>query len=421
VSGESLIERVVVGVDIQASSSRNDRRGRLLQRELNRMLDDAADGAGISRKRWERRGEGDGEVAMLPADVDLLAVVRRFPSQLDQLLTDHNDDHKPETCIRLRVAMHIGGIIFPKGPLGYGGRAFEVLQRLLNSAPVRTALAEAPAANFAQIISESLYQKAVVPELGGLRPRQFKKVQVDLPDRNFHQTAYVYIPKDPYAPPASQPPPNPRNPHPGLSGFPLPMPPARPARRRSQPSASAPQTTPGKPSNTTPEPPTRPTLSPAVRKLVRGVREALAKHEIENADTLTTFALLEAAGRTRHECLRESDGRTLPDTLFTELNTAWANHSGGVWGFHAQRKRIDRPVTSAPGSFRRLSVAFGWRDHENEIAQPYADFTRRDTRNKPFYPTLRNPEREQYPAWHNEWSATVMSVHVRLQDWSRET
>jgi hypothetical protein len=142
---------------------------------------------GISRKHWERRAEGDGEFAVLPSDVDLLAVVRRFVNELHIRLADHNEDHTPEMQIRLRVAMHID--VMTPGRLGWAGPAPIDLARLLDSVPVRAALTEAPQAHLAQIISESLYKKVVVSGLGGLRPRQFHQIQVDLPAKDFHQTA----------------------------------------------------------------------------------------------------------------------------------------------------------------------------------------------------------------------------------------
>jgi hypothetical protein len=411
----SLVERVVVGFDIQRFSSRVPRRQVLLQRELDRMLDDAADAAGVSRKRWERRAEGDGEVAVLPADVDLLAVVRRFPSELDLQLTDHNEDHIEETRIRLRVAMHIDAIT--PGALGYAGPALVVLKRLLDSAPVRTALVEKPEANLALIISESFYQKSVLPELGGMRPRQFRKVQVDLPAKNFCQTAYVYA-----SPHFSTPPPEPRHlstppldqsPYPVRGpekqpGFPFSIPTAGTTPRQRQPPAAAKE-----PPSPAPEPP----LSPAVRSLVPKIRRALADHDIERADILTTLALLEAAGRSDNGWLRASDIRELPDVLFTAVNTPWAEFSGGAWGFRAQRERIDGLALSAPGGFRKLSAAFGWGGNGDEIP-PYAEFILRRSRGVPFYPTLRNPERERsHREWDDEWSAMVKSVYCRLQDW----
>src|SRR6266516_3354305 len=235
----SLIERFVVGVDIQGFSSRVARRQVMLERDLDKMLDEAAEEARVSRALWERSVAGDGEVAVLPAEVDMLAVVRKFVSELDHRLTDHNEDHHPETRIRLRVAMHID-VITPAA-LGYAGPALIVLQRLLDSAPLRTALTDAPDASLAQIISECLYQKTVVPELGGLRPRQFQKVQVDLPAKGFQQTAYVYVPGGLPAP-ATDRPRKPVRPPVERSGFPLPVP-ARTATRRERHLADIPSAT----------------------------------------------------------------------------------------------------------------------------------------------------------------------------------
>lgn len=157
------------------------------------MLDAAAARAGLDRGGWWRREDGDGEVAALPPGVDLLAAVRGFVTELDLQLTDHNEDHSADTRIRLRVAMHIDSLT--EGALGFAGPALIVLSRLLDSAPVRTALDQHPEANLAQIISASLYERAVVPELGGLRPSQFNEVLVDLPAKNFRERAYVYVPQ----------------------------------------------------------------------------------------------------------------------------------------------------------------------------------------------------------------------------------
>jgi hypothetical protein len=188
----SLIDRFVVGVDIQKYSSRSTRRQMSLQRELDRMLDAAAAAAGLDRKLWKRQPGGDGEVAELPDGIDLIAVVQRFVAELDLQLTDHNEDHEAETQIRLRVAMHID--VLTPGPFGAAGPALVTLNRLLDSSAVRAALAGSPQPSLALIISEPVYRKAVLSELGGLRARQFRAVDIDLPAKDFHETAYVYVP-----------------------------------------------------------------------------------------------------------------------------------------------------------------------------------------------------------------------------------
>lgn len=188
-----LFDRLVVGCDVQGFSARNVRQQRLIQAELDRMLTDAASAAGLDRGTWDHRGDGDGEVAVLPADVNLLAVVRRFVTELDRLLTDHNEDHAQEARIRLRIAMASGSVV-PGGPMGHGGQALIDLARLLNAPPLRQALTDVPKANLAQVLSESLFQRAVPPELDGIRPDQFRHVIVNIPEKGFYQDAYIYVP-----------------------------------------------------------------------------------------------------------------------------------------------------------------------------------------------------------------------------------
>lgn len=187
-----LIDRFVVGVDVETYSTRNVRRQVRLQEAVDEILANAAEGAGLDRSLWERQPGGDGEFAALPAGVDLLAVVRAFVRNLDQLLCDHNEDHSEEMRVRLRVAMHIGTITPAR--LGGAGDALITLSRLLDSPPVRRALTRNPAANLALILSSDVYRKVVLSEMGGLRPNQFTEVQVEIPAKRFHETAYVHLP-----------------------------------------------------------------------------------------------------------------------------------------------------------------------------------------------------------------------------------
>lgn len=156
-----------------------------------------------------------------------------------------------------------------------------------------------------------------------------------------------------------------------------------------------------------------------MEKLLDKVQSALELGNIAQADACTTQVLLEAAGRTPNGALRNSDGHLIPSALLTRLDRAWAGSSDGAWGFQAQRKRLNGQRLKHRGDFWTLSVLVGWRSTENEVLPGYDDFVGRGDRTAPFYPTLRNPERERYPDWYNEWLSTVMAIHVRLQNWER--
>lgn len=186
-----LEDRFVLGVDVESYSPRNIRRQFGLQRDLNAILDAAADASGLSRAEWIRQPGGDGELALLPHGVDLVAVVRRFPAALEESLQDFNDDHAAETRLRLRVAMHID-VVAPAA-LGFAGPALIVLSRLLDARETRAALSGAPHAALALVLSEAVFRKVVASELGGLRPAQFTSVAIDRPEKAFKETAYIQV------------------------------------------------------------------------------------------------------------------------------------------------------------------------------------------------------------------------------------
>jgi hypothetical protein len=304
--------------------------------------------------------------------------------------------------MRLRVAMHMDSLA--PSPLGYIGQGLVVTQRLLDSEPVRAALETSPGANLAQIISVPVYERAVQPELGGLRPRQFQTVNVDIPAKDFRQTAYLYVPQESPGPQPKPPPPKwdpPRFPF----HIDIDPPVERPAEAVTPPAEEPPA----------PEEPAP--LDPALREFTDKIKVALEQDDIAAADLLTTLALLESADRTPKGSLGRSDGDKIPDALLTELDAAWAGFSGGKWGFQAQRDRLSQLTLAHRGDFLTLSVLVGWRRTSDAVVPHYEDFVKRGDQAGPFYPTLRNPERERYLQWHDEWLSTVMSVHVRLRRW----
>ena len=157
-------------------------------------------------------------------------------------------------------------------------------------------------------------------------------------------------------------------------------------------------------------------LASGVRGLVDGVREALADGAVGQADRLTTLALLEQAGRAG--CLRWADAAKITDGLLAELDDGWASASGGRWGFRAQRSRLAALVLSGRRPLQDICLALGWRTGLDDVVPLYAEFvrnTKEDT--TPFYPTLRNPDREHDPQWHDEWTTTVLALHKRVRDW----
>lgn len=191
-----LLDRYVIGVDVQGYSPRSTRRQQSIQRDLDALLSEAAQAAGLERSRWDRQGTGDGELAVLPPDVDLAAVVGRFISELSARLASRNEDHVPDMWIRLRVGIHSDAIIRSASDsrFAYAGPALVHLSRLLNSPEIRHTLARAQQAALVLIVSEPVHRKVVESGLGGIRAEQFCEVRVVDLAKRFDESAYVHVP-----------------------------------------------------------------------------------------------------------------------------------------------------------------------------------------------------------------------------------
>src|SRR4051794_20731189 len=85
-----LIYRLVLAVDVEKYSTR-DARGQLqAQTELQRIISAAAKSVGLDQREWYEQVSGDGELVVLPEDVDVPVVVGDFTSSLETILGDVN-------------------------------------------------------------------------------------------------------------------------------------------------------------------------------------------------------------------------------------------------------------------------------------------------------------------------------------------
>lgn len=156
-----------------------------------------------------------------------------------------------------------------------------------------------------------------------------------------------------------------------------------------------------------------PSPGPARTSLGR-LETLLAEGETEHADLLTTTLLLEAVGRLEDGWLRRSDGRRLPDDLLAGIDERWSRFSGGRYGFGAQTRHS--PLKGGRrADFTALCLGYGWRASLQEVVPKYQHFIERSG-GPGFFPTLRNPQSEQYLDWYDQWTETVLSVHLRLRE-----
>ncbi|MFC6080421.1 hypothetical protein [Sphaerisporangium aureirubrum] len=191
---KALIHRCVLGIDIEKYSlGRTLHQQDVAQRSLDEILRHSAQTAGLDRDVWVRQAGGDGELAVLPPESDLSAVIGLFVRDIDDKLAEHNRIHGTGTQLRARMAIHLG--LLQESALGFAGPALIVLSRLLNSRVLKAALAAASGADLALLLSAPAYE-IVEADAHGLRRRTFRAVDVEDTAKGFRDVAYLHVAGD---------------------------------------------------------------------------------------------------------------------------------------------------------------------------------------------------------------------------------
>ncbi|QXJ20731.1 hypothetical protein AGRA3207_001496 [Actinomadura graeca] len=189
---DSLVERFVLGVDIEKYSKRTTRHQKIMQERLRAILDLAAREGGIDRAEWDVKGEGDGGLAALPPGADLARFIGSFVRGLDDRLRLHNEDHSPALRIRLRLAMHCD--VLTPSAFGTAGPAFIEVARLLSAEPLREALLRDDQARLVLLVSPEVFRKVVGSDLASLRESDFTEVRVSHSEKDYEKTAHLHVP-----------------------------------------------------------------------------------------------------------------------------------------------------------------------------------------------------------------------------------
>jgi hypothetical protein len=182
------VHRTMVVVDVERfSDHRRTNPNRLVVRQaLYRAVDAAFTDIGVDWTPWQRQDRGDGILVFVPPEVAKSLLVERLPIALAARLDEHNGTHEPSESIRLRVAVHAGEV-YPDGD-GAVGHAVNHVCRLVDSDPLRRALADAPGA-VALMVSDWFFAEVVQHSLA-LDARNFRSVAVVMKETD--STAWIY-------------------------------------------------------------------------------------------------------------------------------------------------------------------------------------------------------------------------------------
>ena len=150
--------RLIIAVDIAASTTRTDPVKGELRRVAYDLLEQALEAVGITGNRLEPltdRGDGILALARSHDNVPKTALLDRLIPLLAAMLTEYNAQAAhPALRMRLRAVVHAGDIYLDRR--GCYGEAIDVAIRLLDAPPVKRTLREA-AAPLVLVVSDEIY------------------------------------------------------------------------------------------------------------------------------------------------------------------------------------------------------------------------------------------------------------------------
>ena len=188
--GSPFGKRLLMAVDAVPDGRSDDRRQAMVQPALVATLRTAAAAAGLCWDRWIWARADDGGLALLPADQPGPLLVDEFVRALDRTLAWLDSELPWDSRLRLHVAIHYGTAIPARS--GWAGEGVVAISRLLDSLPIRLALAAADGANLAVILSRQAFDDVVRPGGGSLREPDFRLVAVAV--QEYSAKAWLRVP-----------------------------------------------------------------------------------------------------------------------------------------------------------------------------------------------------------------------------------
>ncbi|TVZ06172.1 hypothetical protein EAS64_01645 [Trebonia kvetii] len=130
---------------------------------------------------------GDGINAILPADIDPTAVLAVLLRSLTASLSRDNAEHADR--IRLRMAIGVG--LVERNVAGFGGPVIVDINRLVDSAALRSALDAEPTADLAVALSDHAFALIIQPGYPGIPVAQFTRA--DVAAKEFSGPAWIWV------------------------------------------------------------------------------------------------------------------------------------------------------------------------------------------------------------------------------------
>lgn len=195
--------RTLLAVDVQSSGGRDNQSSVILREALFEGLRNAFEASGINLSACVVEDQGDGMIVIVPPEFPKPRLIFPMLEHLDAVLRHHNRYAANSTSIRVRAALHAGDVRIDKH--GVTGRPKVLLARLLDSKPLRNALAGAPeATTVVHMVSDRFHDDVVAQGNIGIDPDRYVPVQVQVKETT--ERAWLHVPREHGRPKESEPP-----------------------------------------------------------------------------------------------------------------------------------------------------------------------------------------------------------------------
>ncbi|WP_051371091.1 hypothetical protein [Streptomyces sp. 142MFCol3.1] len=183
--------RLLLSVDAKGYGGADTVRQHQFQEAIVRLLELAADAAGLDREEWLTQEAGDSLFAVLPEGTSEPALVDAFMRSLEASLRAFNVGREPEAWLRLRAAVHFGETSLAAN--GFAGSAPVEIGRIRDCAALRAVLDQLPEASLAVGVSATVFRDVVQGKAyTTIREHEFREVSVK--EKEYRGAAWIWVP-----------------------------------------------------------------------------------------------------------------------------------------------------------------------------------------------------------------------------------
>ncbi|MET1075890.1 MAG: hypothetical protein ABWY11_24795 [Umezawaea sp.] len=188
---ENLTHHSLVIADIAGYGMRSDEDQRWLRKELYTVLETAMAASGVPWPHDMTQDRGDSIILLIPATVPKRTITEKLVHHLDRELGRHARRSTAPVRMRLRLALHAGEVA--RDGRGWIGRDLNTACRLVDLPAGREALAAAPEANLAVVVSDSWYRGVVFQDPLLVEHFAFRRVPFVVKEVDDH--AWIHVPR----------------------------------------------------------------------------------------------------------------------------------------------------------------------------------------------------------------------------------